>query len=106
MRGHKGATIPSSPMLVVHLPPRPTPCIQSRCAHPHPRTSPAQDHGPALDEFMEWCDTSCLELNVTKTKAMMVFSSKLQESRLTSAPTFIHGEPVEVVKQYKYLGTL
>ncbi|KAJ8399563.1 hypothetical protein AAFF_G00409740 [Aldrovandia affinis] len=29
---------------------------------------PAQDYGPALDEFMEWCDTSCLELNVTKTK--------------------------------------
>ncbi|KAJ8395869.1 hypothetical protein AAFF_G00027520 [Aldrovandia affinis] len=64
---------------------------------------PAQDHGPALTEFMEWCDTTCLELNVTKTEEMVVFSSRQQESRLTSAPTFIHGEPVEVVKQYKYL---
>ncbi|KAJ8402489.1 hypothetical protein AAFF_G00365720 [Aldrovandia affinis] len=41
------------------------------------------DHGPALNEFMEWCDASCLELNVTKTKEMVVvFSSRQQESSL------------------------
>ncbi|KAJ8400459.1 hypothetical protein AAFF_G00395830 [Aldrovandia affinis] len=70
-------------------------------------SGPAQDHGPALDEFMEWCDTSCLKLNVTKTKEkVVVVSSRQQESRSTSALTFIHGEPVEVVQQYKYLGTV
>ncbi|KAJ8395807.1 hypothetical protein AAFF_G00028540 [Aldrovandia affinis] len=26
---------------------------------------PTKDHGPALDEFVEWCGTTCLELNVT-----------------------------------------
>ncbi|KAJ8397198.1 hypothetical protein AAFF_G00440320 [Aldrovandia affinis] len=46
-------------------------------------SGPAQDHGPALDEFMEWCDTSCLELNVTKTEEMVVFSSRQQESRVS-----------------------
>ncbi|KAJ8404050.1 hypothetical protein AAFF_G00344000 [Aldrovandia affinis] len=44
------------------------------------RAGPAQDNGPALDKYMEWCDTSCLELNVTKTKEMVVFSSRQQES--------------------------
>ncbi|KAJ8400775.1 hypothetical protein AAFF_G00391290 [Aldrovandia affinis] len=47
-------------------------------------SDPAQDHGPALEEFMEWCDASCLELNVTKTKEMVVvFSSRQQESRVS-----------------------
>ncbi|KAJ8412666.1 hypothetical protein AAFF_G00116170 [Aldrovandia affinis] len=71
----------------------------------HCAKGPAQDHGPALEEFMEWCDTSCLELNVTKVM-VVVISSRQQESRLTSAPTLIHGEPVKVLQQYKYLGTV
>ncbi|KAJ8372036.1 hypothetical protein AAFF_G00295480 [Aldrovandia affinis] len=39
----------------------------------------------ALHEVMEWCDTSCLELNVTKTKEMVVVvSSRQQQSSLAT----------------------
>lgn len=44
---------------------------------------------------MEWCDKSCLELNVNKTKEVVVtFSNKQMEL------------PVEIVEEYKYPGTV
>ena len=54
---------------------------------------------------MDWCDSSCLELK-TKTKDMVVTFSNKQRALSTSVTTTIHGEPVELVEEYKYLGTI
>ena len=62
-----------------------------------------QSRGPALDEFVEWCDMSFLELNVMKTKEM-VFDFRTHKDVLEA--TLIHDQEVEVVSQYKYLGTV
>ena len=66
-------------------------------------SGPSQQHGPALQEFLDWCDSSCLELNTSKTKYMVVTLSNKQRASVT---TTIHGEPVELVEEYKYLGTI
>ncbi|KAJ8382636.1 hypothetical protein SKAU_G00034140 [Synaphobranchus kaupii] len=66
-------------------------------------SGPILDHGPALTEFVEWCDSSCLELTVTKTKEMFVDFSRRQAGRTAA---IINGEPVDAVHQYKYLGTV
>ncbi|KAL3968723.1 hypothetical protein ACER0C_028680 [Sarotherodon galilaeus] len=52
---------------------------------------PSQHHGPALQEFVEWCDSSKLELNVSKTKEMVVTFSSRQR---------------DLAASYKYLGTI
>ena len=57
-------------------------------------SGPAQDHGPVLGEFVDWCDSSCLELNVTKTKKMFMAFTKHGVGRNA---IIIHGEPVEFV---------
>ncbi|KAL1278232.1 hypothetical protein QQF64_024905 [Cirrhinus molitorella] len=63
----------------------------------------SQNHGPVLQEFVEWCDSSHLELNVSKTKEMVVTFSNKQREIATAVTTFIHGMPVELVEEYKYL---
>ncbi len=69
-------------------------------------SGPSQHHGPVLQEFVEWCDSSNLELNVSKTKEMVVTFSKKQRDLAAAVTTTIHGKPVEVVEEYKYLGTI
>ncbi len=69
-------------------------------------SGPSQNHGPALQEFVEWCDSSHLELNVSKTKEMVVTFSNKQRDLAAAVTTFIHGKPVELVEEYKYLGTI
>ncbi|KAL4009661.1 hypothetical protein ACER0C_003513 [Sarotherodon galilaeus] len=66
---------------------------------------PSQHHGPALQEFVEWCDSSKLGLNVSKTKEMVVTFSSRQRDLAASVTSTIHGKPVEVVEEYKYLVT-
>ena len=66
----------------------------------------SQHHGPGLQEFVEWCNNSCLELNVNKTKGMVVTFSNRQRELATASITSIHGRPVELVEEYKYLGTI
>ena len=61
------------------------------------------DHGPALSDFVSWCDSSYLELNVKKTQEMVIDFRRQQSS---PGNTVIHGEEVEVVTTYKYLGTI
>ena len=57
--------------------------------------------------YWEWCDSSCLELNVSKAKEMVVtFSNRQRELAAAAATTTIHGDPVELVEEYKYLGTI
>ncbi|KAF7658282.1 hypothetical protein LDENG_00015260 [Lucifuga dentata] len=31
-----------------------------------------QDHSPALTDFIQWCHNSCLDLNSSKTKEMVI----------------------------------
>lgn len=69
-------------------------------------SGPSQHHGPVLQEFVEWCDSSNLELNVSKTKDMVVTFSSRQKELAAAVTTTIHGMPVEVVEEYKYLGTI
>lgn len=52
---------------------------------------------------MLWCDKAFLQLNVAKTKDMVIdFRSKPPAVQLT----IIKGQVVEGVETYKYLGTI
>lgn len=59
-------------------------------------------HGPVIDDFITWCDESYLFLNVLKTKDMHI---DFRKQALPQDLTVIKGQPVECVKNYKYLGT-
>ena len=59
-------------------------------------------HGPVLNDFVAWCDRSYLCLNATKTKDMCIDFRKYPPSQ---SDTVIHDNKVEVVDEYKYLGT-
>lgn len=52
----------------------------------------SHQHRPVLQEFVEWCDNSKLELNVSKTKEMMVTFSSRQRDMMAAAITIIHGK--------------
>ena len=58
------------------------------------------DHGPVLDSFLEWCNKSHLISNTNKTKEMSIDFRKSQQS----TDTFINGETIQVVTNYKYGG--
>ena len=55
-----------------------------------------------VQKFVEWCTENYLVLNVKKTKEMIIDFRK----KFINVPDIISidGEPVERVKQYKYLG--
>ena len=53
--------------------------------------------------FTEWCDNNYLELNVKKTKEMIVDFSP---ASVDHNPLYINDELVENVSEYKYLGTI
>lgn len=59
------------------------------------------EHGPVLQEFVDWCEASQLELNTSKTKEL-VFDFRREAPSPT--PTLIKGEEIEMVTEYKYLG--
>ena len=61
-------------------------------------------HGPVVDEFVSWCDRSFLQLNISKTKDMVVDFRRKQPG--SPPPTYIKGSSIEVVDHYKYLGTV
>lgn len=61
------------------------------------------DHGPALPEFVKWCDDNYLDLNVSKTKEMIIDFRRINTDHKASV---IHGEDVQIVESYKYLGTV
>ena len=63
----------------------------------------ASDHGTALPDFVDWCDKSFLDLNVTKTTELVI---DFRKNSLPPLPSVVHGEDVEVVESYKYLGTI
>ena len=56
-----------------------------------------------LDDFLSWCDNAFLQLNVSKTKELCIdFRLSPQSPRKSLA----NGETVDIVKNYKYLGTI
>ena len=61
---------------------------------------PQSDHGSALTSFTEWCEDNHLDLNVIKTKELIIDFRKNSEDPIAS---IIHGEEVQIVDTYKYL---
>ncbi len=61
------------------------------------------DNGPVVNDFIDWCERSLLNINVSKTNEMITDFRK--KPPLISS-VFVHGQTVEVVQQYKYLGTI
>ena len=60
-------------------------------------------HGPIVQDFIDWCDKSFLQMNNSKTKDMQIDfrkCPKVQES------TVIKSQTVEFVERYRYLGTI
>ena len=56
-----------------------------------------------ITEFVEWCDNNFLELNVKKTKELIVDFRKIKPS---TQKIVVKSENVEIVEKYKYLGTV
>ena len=56
-----------------------------------------------VERLAEWCDENNLELNVDKTKEMIVDFRKVKTE---IAPLEINGRPVEQVSRFKFLGTI
>ena len=57
----------------------------------------------AVEELIEWCDRNYLELNVTKTKELVI---NFHRAKVNMDLIVIRGQPVEIVTNYKYLGTI
>ncbi|KAL8595673.1 hypothetical protein ACOMHN_025709 [Nucella lapillus] len=57
----------------------------------------------AVQTMVEWCDDNYLLLNVAKTKEVVV---DFRRDQLKPTPLVIRGEDVELVDQYKYLGSI
>lgn len=64
---------------------------------------PHSSHGLALTSFVKWCDDNFLDLNVAKTKELIIDFRKAKAEPIASV---IHGGDVEIVDSYKYLGTI
>ena len=54
-----------------------------------------------IQNFVSWCDENCLELNVSKTKELII---DFRKSGNKHQPIFIKSQEVEIVSEYKYLG--
>ena len=56
-----------------------------------------------VTNFVQWCDNNYLQLNVSKTKELII---DFRNKKDVIIPIEIKNENVEIVKQYKYLGTI
>ena len=57
----------------------------------------------AVSNFVQWCDGDFLELNVDKTKEMVI---DFRKNKTDPEPIILKGKTVERVETYKYLGTV
>ncbi len=60
------------------------------------------DHGPVVKEFTDWCFKSFMCINVSKTKEMLI---DFRKHLSVSPPLVTEDQAVELVHNYKYLGT-
>ncbi|KAI5086940.1 gastrula zinc finger protein XlCGF28.1-like, partial [Silurus meridionalis] len=60
-------------------------------------------HGFVLVDFIDWCKLSFLDINVLKTKEMIV---DFRKNRTAISPVVINDHAVEIVHHFKYLGTI
>ncbi|KAI4881889.1 hypothetical protein NFI96_006948 [Prochilodus magdalenae] len=65
------------------------------------RNGQEREYRSLVEDFVEWCTTNHLKLNITKTKEMCI---DFRRSRPSQQPISIKGFDVEVVRSYKYLG--
>ena len=56
-----------------------------------------------VDKFCKWCDDNHLNLNVSKTKEMII---DFRKKKSYVVPLAIKNENVEIVSEYKYLGNI
>jgi hypothetical protein len=59
------------------------------------------EYRAVVRDFVTWCDRNHLQLNVTKTKELVV---DLRRTKIPVTPVSIRGVPVDIVEDYKYLG--
>ncbi|KAI4900662.1 hypothetical protein NFI96_006187, partial [Prochilodus magdalenae] len=65
------------------------------------RNGQEAEYRKLVSDFVSWCKLNQLQLNISKTKEMVV---DFRKNRSPQAPVTIDGEKVEVVGTYKYLG--
>ncbi|KAI4873031.1 hypothetical protein NFI96_008738 [Prochilodus magdalenae] len=65
------------------------------------RNGQEREYRSLVEDFVEWCTTNHLKLNITKTKEMCI---DFRRSRPSQQPISINGVDVEVVRSYRYLG--
>ncbi len=56
-----------------------------------------------IDHFVTWCQDAFLELNAFKTKDMCI---DFRRNGTNTDKTSINGQEIEVVTEYKYLGSI
>ena len=59
------------------------------------------EYRAVMGNFVTWCEQNHLQLNVTKTKELVV---DLKRAKSPVTPVSIHGVSVDIVEDYKYLG--
>ena len=60
-------------------------------------------HTQAVEELTEWCNRNYLELNMTKTKELVI---NFRRAKVNMDLIIIMGQPMEMAVNYKYLGTI
>ncbi|KAI4891636.1 hypothetical protein NFI96_032089, partial [Prochilodus magdalenae] len=65
------------------------------------RNGQEREYRSLVEDFVEWCTTNHLKLNITKTKEMCI---DFRRSMPSQQPISIKGVDVEVVRSYRYLG--
>ena len=57
----------------------------------------------SLDEFVEWCENSYLNLNVKKTEDMII---DFRMQGRNPPKTIVHNQEEEIVSMYTYRGSI
>lgn len=59
------------------------------------------EYRTVIKDFVRWCELNNLQLNVTKTRELVV---DLKRTKSPVSPVSIQGACVDTVEEYKYLG--
>ncbi|CAN9510708.1 unnamed protein product [Ophioblennius macclurei] len=58
------------------------------------------EYRETVDNFVTWCEQNHLQLNVTKTKELVV---DLRRNKRSASPISIKGDTVDILEDFKYL---